>query len=113
MKKHFGDLKHSLASVSKEEWESIPDPVIVRRAKEKKKHLMPTPDNIISQIRGGGETSQAMDPLDGMQSSLAQLGQAKTHALGIMLDNQQESLQISSKVNGFSTVNKDGYMTEL
>jgi len=47
--------------VTKEEWENIPEPIEVRKSKEKKKHYMPTPDNIIAGIRNIGETDTSIE----------------------------------------------------
>jgi len=119
-KEQFADLKRQLASVSKEEWENIPEEVDRSNKRAKADRYTPTPDNLIDSARLDGETVNFLDPdaqtedqsiLGGGQSTpmtnLNELGEARKMNLGLKLD------KMSNSVSGTSVVNKNGYLTDL
>lgn len=115
----FADLKDQLKNVTRDEWEGIPEEV-ERSTRKKAERYTPTPDTLINSSRLDGDTVNFLDPesqmdgsgdLDSMQQTpmadLGELGEARKMNLGLKLD------KMSSTVMGTSTVNKNGYLTNL
>ena len=114
----FADLKRQLANVSREEWEKIPENVDRSNTRVKSERYTPTPDSLIDSARVDGDNLNFLDPdaqsmnTDGGMSqtpmtNLGELGEARKMTLGLSLD------KMSGTVMGTSTVNKNGYLTDL
>jgi len=89
----FADIKKELASLSKDDWENIPDDLPDYTVKKKKKErYTPIPDRIFEKGLMDGEMNNSIDPnepVDGISTTntnLNELGKAKSSVLSLVFD---------------------------
>ncbi|KAH8364181.1 hypothetical protein KR084_003469 [Drosophila pseudotakahashii] len=126
IQQQFSDLKRSLASVTSEEWSTIPEVGDSRNRKQRNpraEKFTPLPDSLISRNLGG-ESSSTLDPSSGLASmvpgvatpgmltptgdlDLRKIGQARNTLMNVKLS------QVSDSVTGQTVVDPKGYLTDL
>ncbi|PVU99672.1 hypothetical protein BB560_005464 [Smittium megazygosporum] len=120
IKEQFSDLKRQLASLTQEEWDSIPEATNQSRQKRKRDPRMErysaVPDSVIS-----GLTDQISQPLSEIQTAgietplsstetvtnFAAIGKARDKVLGIKLD------QVEGTMTEIASIDSKGYLTSL
>jgi pre-mRNA-processing factor 6 len=133
IQQQFSDLKRDLASVTEDEWKTIPEVGDARNKKMRNpraEKFTPVPDSILSHNSaiGSGETVVAIDPRTGLKTPLTgtttglltpggfltpgnldlrKIGQARNTLMDIKLN------QASDSVSGQTVVDPKGYLTDL
>ncbi|PFH46367.1 hypothetical protein AMATHDRAFT_70068 [Amanita thiersii Skay4041] len=118
IQQQFSDLKRGLASVTDEEWESLPEVGnLTKRRKVRETRFFVVPDSVIVGDRNkiGYETHLSAEQPDGIASTVGEtttdfveLGNARDKVLSLKLD------QVSSSASGLSTsINPKDYLTDL
>ncbi|KJE95997.1 pre-mRNA splicing factor [Capsaspora owczarzaki ATCC 30864] len=112
IQQQFVELKRGLNQMSAEDWEMLPEAGSLRAKKPRlvrPERYTPVPDSVINAARTAGETTTAVDPMQGMATpgDLTQIGEARTSILNARLN------QASDSVTGQTVVDAKGYMTDL
>lgn len=116
----FADLKRNLATVSEEEWASLPEPgnltgkrrkaASLREGRDNRTYAMP--DRVLLSARNQNEMQNTAADPDGTVSSLTEIGEARNKVFSHQLD--QASSQSAMATSGLSsTIDPKGYLTEL
>jgi len=120
----FADLKRELASVTSEQWDSIPkvgDHTLKLKQSKRKEVFTPVPDYILESSSNKNLLSNALDPRaqkyggfetpavgpNGMMSSVTGMAEARGTVLSLKLDKMSDS------VSGQTVVDPKGYLTDL
>lgn len=122
----FADLKRSLATVSDDDWASLPDPGDLtgknRRSKQlSKQRFYAVPDSVLAGARDsadfqtsvqedGGETGSGADNKDGTITNFADIGAARDKVLKARLDR---AAQVDAGNGTSTTIDPKGYLTSL
>lgn len=126
IQQQFSDLKRSLATVTSEEWSTIPEVGDSRNRKQRNpraEKFTPLPDSVLSRNLGG-ETASSLDASSGLASmvpgvatpgmltptgdlDLRKIGQARNTLMNVKLS------QVSDSVTGQTVVDPKGYLTDL
>lgn len=132
IQQQFSDLKRDLASVSEQQWRSIPEVGDVRNKKQRNaraEKFTPVPDSILAHNAAiaTGESVVSIDPRTGLKTPMAgtatgiltpgmmtpgnldlrKIGQARNTLMDIKLN------QVSDSVSGQTVVDPKGYLTDL
>lgn len=122
IQQQFADVKRALATLTDDEWASIPEASDLSRRKgaqksNQKDRFTPVPDAVLLRAQGMNEYDSALDARqqgdasvpgpDGTLTDFVQFGQARGQVLGLKLD------QVSDSVSGQTTVDPKGYLTDL
>eukprot|EP00879_Flechtneria_rotunda_P002532 GHRR01002730.1.p1 GENE.GHRR01002730.1~~GHRR01002730.1.p1 ORF type:complete len:774 (+),score=274.42 GHRR01002730.1:968-3289(+) len=111
----FADLKRSLAQVSTEEWEGIPD-VGDRTVKKRPRFqgYAPAPDSLLSKAAAALQTDTTISAADGLvtpgtqtTADLTAIGEGQRTVIELKLDSMADS------VSGQTVVDPKGYLTDL
>jgi pre-mRNA-processing factor 6 len=112
----FADLKRSLADLSADEWDAIPEVGDVSK-KKKKDSYMPVPDSLLQQAQAENQQHHQVDEKQMMSggmttpstpvTDLKSIGEGRGTVLSLKLD------RVSDNVSGQTVVDPKGYLTDL
>ncbi|OZJ04338.1 hypothetical protein BZG36_02386 [Bifiguratus adelaidae] len=106
----FSDIKRSLANVSVDEWQNLPEVGDLtgknKRRPKLPERFTPVPDSVLAAARN--QNQMVTTPADsGMTTNFVEIGQARERVLGVRLDQMSDS--VSSQTN----IDPKGYLTDL
>ena len=130
IQQQFADLKRSLATVSDEEWASIPEVGDLtgknKRSKQNlKQRFYAVPDSVLAGARDstqfdtsvqedGTQTSAGgSDTADGTMTNFASIGQARDKVLQVRLDQAAQGSGTTSVAGTATNIDPKGYLTSL
>ena len=130
IQQQFADLKRSLASVSDEDWASIPEVGDLtgknRRTKQNlRQRFYAVPDSVIAGARdstqfdtsvnddGTATNGSAADNADGTMTNFADIGAARDKVLQVRLDQAAQGSGTDSVAGSATNIDPKGYLTSL
>lgn len=122
----FADLKRSLATVTDEDWASIPEVGDLtgknRRAKQNlRQRFYAVPDSVLAGARDStqfetsiqddaGQATNGSDNADGTMTNFADIGAARDKVLKVRLD---QAAQVDAEAGTATNIDPKGYLTSL
>ena len=130
IQQQFADLKRSLASVSDEDWASIPEVGDLtgknRRTKQNlRQRFYAVPDSVIAGARdstqfetsvtddGAQTNGSGTDNADGTMTNFADIGAARNKVLQVRLDQSAQGTGTDSTTGSATNIDPKGYLTSL
>lgn len=130
IQQQFADLKRSLASVSDEDWASIPEVGDLtgknRRTKQNaRQRFYAVPDSVIAGARdstqfdtsvqedGAATNGSSADAADGTMTNFADIGAARDKVLRVRLDQAAQGSGTDSTSGSATNIDPKGYLTSL
>ena len=129
IQQQFADLKRSLASVSDEDWASIPEVGDLtgknRRAKQNlRERFYAVPDSVIAGARDstqfdtsvtedGSQANGGGDNADGTMTNFADIGAARDKVLKVRLDQAAQGSNTDAGSGTATNIDPKGYLTSL
>ena len=127
----FADLKRSLATITDDEWASIPEVGDLtgrnkraRQAQQAQRRFYAVPDSVIAGAAGSGQLDSQIhddggtangggDSVDGTMTNFADINAAKDKVLKVRLDQAAQGSGTESVAGTSTSVDPKGYLTSL
>ncbi|RMJ25236.1 factor Prp1 [Aspergillus sp. HF37] len=129
IQQQFADLKRTLASVSEDEWASLPDvgDLTGRKRRERqnqRQRFYAVPDSVIAGARDstqfettvaddGSQTDMRGEEGDGTMTNFADLGAARDKVLKVRLDQAASGSNADASAGSATNIDPKGYLTSL